>query len=73
MGYVKLADLVAIDEIMHLMEVDAKPLEKMAKEDTVSLFWDAVFAPKDEEINQEDPNNDESSENSRTFWLDFDD
>jgi len=69
MAYFKIADLVALDEIKQLMEVDAKPQEKISQkeEDSVDKFWDSVFAPK-EEINQEDPNNDESSENSRTFW-----
>ena len=74
MGYVKLSDLVAIDEIRDLMEMDAKPRFNLCKgeEDTISRFWDAVFAPKDEEINQEDPNSDEYSENSRTYWEGFD-
>ena len=69
MGYVKLSDLVAIDEIKTMIEVDAKPLEKYAKEeDAVSRFWDAVFSLGD----QEDFNNDEYSENARSYWEGFD-
>jgi len=66
MRYVKLSDLVAIDEIRDLMEMDAKPRFNLCKgeEDAISRFWDAVFA-KDEEINQEDFMGDEYSENAR--------
>jgi len=65
MAYFKLSDLVAIDEIKTMIEVDAKPLQKMAKEeDSVSLFWETVFSGDQ----QEDFNSDEYSENSRSYW-----
>ena len=64
MGYVKLADLVALDEIRELLEVDAKPLDKKSQEeDSADRFWEAAFsAPdivhpeieQDEEIDEEE-------------------
>jgi len=73
MEYIKLSDLVDFDEIKQLIEVDAKPQEKISQkeEDAVSRFWDAVFSLGD----QEDFNSDEYSENSRSYWdetLDYD-
>ena len=45
MGYVKLADVVDLEEIRQLIEVDAKPLQKMAKEeDSVDRFWEVLFS-----------------------------
>jgi len=69
MNYFKISDLVDFDEIREALEVDAKPLEKMAKEeDSVSLFWETVFSGDQ----QEDFNSDEYSENSRSYWEGFD-
>ena len=60
MGYVKLADLVALDEIRELLEVDAKPLDKKSQEeDSADRFWEALFSLGDQ---QEDFNGDESLE-----------
>ena len=58
MGYVKLADLVALDEIRELLEVDAKPLDKKSQEeDSADRFWEAAFSAPDivhPEIEQDD-------------------
>ena len=58
MGYVKLADLVALDEIRELLEVDAKPLDKKSQEeDSANRFWEAAFSAPDivhPEIEQDD-------------------
>jgi len=73
MAYFKIADLVALDEIKQLMEVDAKPQEKISQkeEDSVDKFWELLFS-SEKEIEQEDFNGDETSENSRSYWEGFD-
>lgn len=48
MGYVKISDLVNIDEIIELMEVDAKPLDKKSQEeDSADRFWESIFSAPD--------------------------
>lgn len=48
MGYVKLADIVDLEEIRDALEYDAKPRFNLCKgeEDAIDKFWEAVFAPK---------------------------
>ena len=58
MGFVKISDLVALDEIRELLEVDAKPLDKKSQEeDSADRFWEAAFSAPDivhPEIEQDD-------------------
>ena len=58
MGFVKISDLVALDEIRELLEVDAKPLDKKSQEeDSADRFWETAFSAPDivhPEIEQDD-------------------
>ena len=48
MGYVKLADVVDLEEIREALEYDAKPRFNLCKgeEDATEKFWEAIFGAK---------------------------
>ena len=58
MGYVKLADVVDLEEIRETLEYDAKPRFNLCKgeEDATEKFWEAIYGAKiiHSEIEQDD-------------------